>query len=60
MPSKQPGSVFKRWETDEELKKRILAKFPMWDSYVKWRTSKSLDDAAEEAELQRRLIEDEA
>lgn len=54
-----PGSVFKRWETDDELRKRILAKYPNWDSYTKWRSGKVLDEAAEEAELQRRLIEDE-
>lgn len=59
MPNKNPGSVFKRFETDDELRKRILAKFPLWSHYVQWRTASALDQAAEEAELQRRVIEDE-
>lgn len=60
MPNKQPGSVYKRFENDDELKKRILAKFPLWDSYVSWRRGDTLDQVAEEAELQRRIVEDEA
>lgn len=60
MPNKNPGSVFKRFETDAELKKRILAKFPMWDAYVKWRSGEEVDRAAEEAEIQRKIVEDEA
>lgn len=60
MPNKQPGSVFKRFETDDELKKRILAKFPSWLQYVSWRSDDTLDQAAEEADLQRRIVEDEA
>lgn len=52
--------MFKRFENDDELKKRILAKFPMWDSYVRWRSGGTLDQAAEEADLQRRIVEDEA
>lgn len=60
MPNKQPGSVYKRFENDDELKKRILAKFPSWLQYVSWRSGETLDQAAEEADLQRRIVEDEA
>lgn len=60
MPNKQPGSVFKRWENDAELMKRILTKHPAWLEYAVCRTRERLDELAEQADLQRRIVEDEA
>ncbi len=60
MPSKQPGSVFKRFETDDEYRKRILAKYPTYKYELSYRFGHGLDLFGDEIGVQRRVIEDEA
>ncbi len=59
MPNKNPGSVFKRFETDDEYRKRILAKYSAYEYELSYRFGQGLDLFGDEIGLQRRLVEDE-
>jgi hypothetical protein len=60
MPNKNPGSVYKRFETDDEYKTRILAKYPTYEYDLSYRFGSGLDLFGEQIDVQRRIVEDEA
>lgn len=60
MPNKQPGSVFKRFETDDEYKTRILAKYPTCKYDLSYRFDSGLDLFGDQIDVQRRIVDDEA
>lgn len=56
MPNKNPGSVFKRFETDSEYRIRLKAK----GAYTYGYTGEALDTVGLVYDCPRRIVEDEA
>ena len=52
-------SVFRRLETDSELRARLIEKIPPWSRFIAFVSGEQLDCVAwEQAQMQRRIVED--